>query len=255
MNKNIKRIGIILIILCLFLIIFLELKKEKKENVKIAIGENYHIPFGIKDTCDQIIKREAFEVCYDYKRKNPKWVSYTITKESVSVVRKRENRFYEDKEIPKEYRAVLKDYKKSGYDRGHMMPNATGDYSKTSQKETFFLSNMTPQHPRLNRQGWARLEAYVRELAVSFGTVNVVTGALYDEKREYIGNRVDIPDYLYKVMYIPSQNIMYAFLMPNSEVKKSEFKNYRKSVNEIEALTRIDFFNMLDDEVENVLEK
>jgi len=259
MYKKTSFIVTILIILLIFFIFLLEINK-KKELKEFSVTQNvsnhsYHTPFGIKSNCDQILKREAFEVCYKYGTKSPEWVSYTITKASVSKVLKRKNRFYEDKEIEEKYRAKLSDYKKSGYDRGHMMPNATADYSKQSQKESFLLSNITPQHPALNRRGWAYLEKNVRSLATKYNKVHVVTGALYDDKKEYIGNNIEIPDFLYKIIFIPKINKMTAYLMPNSKVKKTEVSQYLKSVDEIETLTGIDFFYDLDDKKEEFLEK
>jgi len=58
-----------------------------------------HLPYGIKSTCDKLLFRQAYISCINYKTKNPDWVSYTITKESVKGWNTRKNRFYEDKEI------------------------------------------------------------------------------------------------------------------------------------------------------------
>ena len=50
---------------------------------------------------------------------------------------KRRDNFVADPSVPKEYSASLKDYKKSGYDRGHLAPYASMDFSKVSSDESF----------------------------------------------------------------------------------------------------------------------
>ncbi len=52
--------------------------------------------------------------------------------------------FTEDVNIPAEYRSKNSDYKSTGYDKGHMAPNAVMDFNLKSQKESFFLSNTSP---------------------------------------------------------------------------------------------------------------
>ncbi len=62
------------------------------------------------------------------------------------------------------FRATFKDYKKSGFDRGHLAPAADHKDSQEAMKETFLLSNMSPQYPRFNQGYWSHFEKYVRNL-------------------------------------------------------------------------------------------
>jgi DNA/RNA endonuclease G (NUC1) len=65
----------------------------------------------------------------------------------------RKNVFQPDPELPKNQRAELADYKGSKFDRGHQAP--AGDFNnQTLKDESFFLSNMAPQSPRLNQVFW-----------------------------------------------------------------------------------------------------
>lgn len=111
---------------------------------------NGHVVFGVPGTADQLLCREGYAVGYDYDRKVALWVAYHLTKESVEQKYKRSNRFKEDEEIPEVHRSTLGDYKGTGYDRGHMAPAATVDFSETSMQESFLLTNMAPQLPGLN---------------------------------------------------------------------------------------------------------
>ena len=213
-----------------------------------------HSPFGYPVETNQILCKEGFVVGYNYKTKNPDWVAYHITKESVSKYRKRINRFSEDKSIPTSSRASLKDYKRSGYDRGHLAPNATMDFSENAQKESFLLSNMVPQLPKHNRNGWKILEKYVREWTKERGELYVVSGVLYDEDRTFIGNNVEIPDYFYKVILDPITSQTTAFLIPHQAFGKSDIPTFVVSIDELESATGMDFFNELEDSIEFTLE-
>lgn len=60
-------------------------------------------------------------------------------------VSREKSRFEEDEDVPKKWRAQLKDYFRSGYDRGHMAPAADAKGSQQAMDETFLLTNIAPQ--------------------------------------------------------------------------------------------------------------
>lgn len=60
--------------------------------------------------------------------------------------------------------AVDRDYAGSGFDRGHLLPSADRDDSRAENDATFYLSNVSPQYPKLNRNQWRLLEEQVRPL-------------------------------------------------------------------------------------------
>jgi endonuclease G len=53
--------------------------------------------------------------------------------------------FKEDTDIPTLFRALLKDYSGSGYDRGHQAPAADATFTQEAMDQTFLLTNMAPQ--------------------------------------------------------------------------------------------------------------
>jgi endonuclease G, mitochondrial len=215
---------------------------------------NGHVVFGIPGPEDQLLCRDGYAVGYDYDRKVPSWVAYKLTPESVNKKFKRSNKFKEDPEIPARYRSTLSDYKGSGYDRGHMAASATVDSSYNAMMESFLLTNMTPQLPGLNRQGWRHLESYIREWTNDRGKLFVVTGALFSASHGKIGNEVHVPTHFYKVIYDPINQDAIAFLVPHREISKSELPAFIVSVDEVERRTGFDFNNLLDDVVEDAIE-
>ena len=192
--------------------------------------------------------REGYISAYNYETKQPSWVAYRLTAQSVSSKLKRHDEFQPDPEVPAKYRAVLSDYKRSGYDRGHLAPYAAMDFNKTSAKQSFYLSNMSPQKGGLNRQGWAKLESDVRFWAQMYKEVYVYTGPVFKNSKTHktIGkNKIWVPEYFFKVVYAPKQDKAIAFIMPNARVNKKDVAKYRVSIKDVEQRTGLTFFNTL----------
>ena len=99
-----------------------------------------------KENCSQIINKQVFTICYDYKMKGAKYVSYTLDGKKVNAVNiKKRHSFYTEKNLPKKYRSHTKDYTHSGYDRGHLANDASFDYSKKVVRKTYSMANIIPQ--------------------------------------------------------------------------------------------------------------
>ena len=204
--------------------------------------DHQHLPFSVCGEFDQVIEHESFITAYNYETKNPDWSAYHLTKENVNITRKRVNSFREDKSVPSKYRASLNDYRKSGYDRGHLAPNAALDQTPETQAETFLLSNMVPQKPGNNRYGWKDLEGLVRDLVNDKGEAYVITGVTYDAYPTFIGDNVEVPDSLYKIIYTPLDNDYIIFDVPNEKFSIHEIEKYITTEAEIESKTDYDFF-------------
>ncbi len=159
-----------------------------------------------------------------------------MTPDSVNKKFKRSNKFKADTEIPARYRSTLSDYKGSGYDRGHMAVSATVDSSYNAMTESFSLSNMTPQLPGLNRQGWKYLEQYIRKWTNERGELYVVTGAMFEGKHTVIGNGVHVPTHYYKIVFDSAGLDAIAFLVPHRAISKGDLPAFIVSVDEVERL-------------------
>jgi endonuclease G len=120
--------------------------------------------------------------------------------------------------------------------------------------ESFLLTNITPQLPGLNRYGWAELEAWVRDCAISEGELYVVTGPIYDATPQYIGNYIEVADAFYKVLLQPVTGEMAAFIVPHQDIYASDLPGFTTTVDAVEAVTGLDFFSGLRDEIEVIAE-
>ena len=98
--------------------------------------------FGFPGPIHDLGNRSEFVSCYDRATRNPTWVVEHITKESIAKENQNGDRkrsvFKEDEAIPVKFRNKLRDYFRSGYDRGHQAPAADAKFNQLAMDETFF---------------------------------------------------------------------------------------------------------------------
>ena len=153
--------------------------------------------------------------------------------------------------------ADWRNYKNSGYDRGHLCPAGDRTFTSEAYNETFLTSNISPQDREFNSGIWNRLEQKVRFWAGKYDGVYVVTGGVLKGNLKTIGEEnVSVPSEFYKIIVDVTDGNYKAinFIIPNKPSSES-FYEYTVSIDEIEARTGIDFFPHLPDSIENKLEE
>lgn len=140
----------------------------------------------------------------------------------------RTNAFKADKRIEERYRVKPATYAKTKYDRGHLVPSEDAN-SQDQVHETFLMTNMTPQDPKLNRVSWKALEAKVRKMVAFSGKdTHVGTFAVYRNSQKIKGG-TPIPVAYWKVVYLESgPRVFYAENKSTSkvvEVSKFDIQN------------------------------
>ena len=213
-----------------------------------------NLKYGVPRKTDRIINREGYAIGYSYAHKQPLWVSYILT--AAEVKNKKTSRI---DDFRSDWRlfgqsAQADDYKNSSYDRGHLAPAADMAWSSKTMSQSFFMSNMSPQHPSLNRGDWKDLEEKVRDWAVAHNSVCVISGPVfYNANKKYIGHsRVTVPDAYYKVVYAPEAGKMIGFILPNKDVK-SDLSCYAVSVYDVEDAAQLEFFMKVSPDVRKKL--
>ncbi len=163
----------------------------------------------------------GFNVMYSGVSKTPLWTAEYLSPSRLSQKIKREDNFHEEMRVSSNHRALLADYRGSGYDRGHMSPNADMP-TKASQSDSFSLANMVPQAPKNNQQVWRELEEATRAMVTKQKKdVYVVTGPMFSGKKlKTIGNGVIVPTAVFKAIYIPKHGIIGAYYAPNDNSLK-----------------------------------
>ncbi len=227
----------------------------EENDFDLAAGSDNFWPTS---TTGEVIERLHYTLSYNEEHEQAEWVAYKLTKESIQAPNvKRTGDFRPDPKVRKAS-ASPRDYYGTGYDRGHMVPAGDMAFNKRAMSETFYMSNMSPQIRNFNGGIWRELEENVRDWAYKFREIYVVTGPVLSQGiREQIGgNKVSVPDYYFKVLLdiAEPEKKAIAFLLPN-EVSTRPLRDYAVSINEVEALTGIDFFHQfMDDAFEEELE-
>ena len=216
-----------------------------------------NLSFGIPGKADTIIDRPGYALGYIEYHEQPAWVIYIMTKsEATTKVAKRTNKFRSDPEIPTGS-ATTGDYRKSGYDRGHLAPAADMAFSAQTMSDSFFMSNMSPQKPAFNRGIWKDLEALVRYFAITERKIVVVTGPILPKKKTTtIGaNQVTVPTHYYKVIFdLTPPRKMIGFILPN-EGSDKPLAAFAVTVNAVEKATGLNFFSKVPKDEQERLER
>lgn len=203
-----------------------------------------------------ITSHTGFSLCYSEEHEQAFWVAYEFTKAETNKKVDRTDNFKPDPNISTKS-ANDQDYKKSGYDRGHLAPAADMAWSLEAMNASFYYSNMSPQTPSFNRGIWKKLEVQIRNWVTLYDTLYIITGPVLKDGLPTIGsNNVSVPNYYYKVIldYKKSRQQAIGFLFPNQK-SSLPLPQFVVSVDSIEKLTSIDFFHRLEDNQEQFLEK
>lgn len=199
---------------------------------------------------------ELFELCfsdfavlYSGQAKTALYTAHHLTRDEVYQAKQlpRIDSFRPEGRLPADYQAQLSDYRGSGYDRGHLVPN--GDMpNTTAQYDSFSLANITPQSREHNRGVWQQIERHTRALATKYDEVYVLTGTVFYNQNQHAG-RVLVPTHLYKAVYIPSRQMAAVYYSPNSPANEYELI----SLSELKARTGVTAFAGVGDNFERGL--
>ncbi len=229
---------------------FTSVSKEKTEDSK-----SYSFFFLPTSTTGSIVVHDHYSLSYSEKHEQAEWVAYELKREHLSTNDYKRPYFEKDDKV-RTSSADWRNYKKSGYDRGHLCPAGDRKFSYNAFEETFMTSNVTPQDHEFNSGIWNSLEQKVRYWAKKYDGVYVVTGGVLSNDLKSIGyEAVSVPKYFYKIVFDNSSTNpkMVAFLMPHKDSNK-QLKEFVVSVDKIEDITGIDFFPKLEDKIETKLE-
>jgi endonuclease G, mitochondrial len=229
------------------------LGKDEDSNSESDTSDlNKYIPFSKNK--GEIVRHTAFILSYQEDYELASWVLHKLVKEAAYGREQRSNEFIPDPNV-ESGSAVTQDYSRSGYDRGHLCPAGDFRHDKALQDETFYMSNMAPQVPDFNRGIWNDLENRVRSWVKKRGELIILTGPILKKGLPTIGrmNQIAVPEKFYKIIYDPAHEEAIAFLFPN-EGSVELVKSFTISIDDLEVMTGIDFFEKLPDNLEKKLE-
>lgn len=233
------------------------IKPSRPKTTTFKIPANAEIPKLQAKRSEQVIRHEGYTVSYNFDYKIANWVAYELTpEEAKSKKTERSNKFVPDP-LVKGATATNDDYTRTGYDRGHLAPAGDMKWSAKAMRESFYLSNICPQEPGLNRGIWKDLEELSRMWANDYGALLIATGPVMTDGMKRMGkNRIGVPGAFYKVIcYVSGEEYKaIGFIFENRDYKKTALRSMAIPVDSVEKVTGIDFFPAVPDEQEKVME-
>jgi len=204
------------------------------------------VNFYPKGADGQLVEHRYYSLMYNEDMEQADWVAYKLSRNSLAMPNvDRQRRFNVDPKV-KTRSAKHSDYSHSGYTRGHMAPAGDMAFNKEAMKQSFFMSNMSPQTKELNAGIWNNLEQNVRDWAFANREIYVVTGPVfYDNKPQRIGkNQVAVPDAFYKAIldYDGTEKKAVGFLIPHED-SDDHLHKFAVSIEELEEQVGLDFFS------------
>lgn len=201
-----------------------------------------------------VLRNEGFSLAYSEWWRTPLWVAYRLSGLPEGASPPRPDHFTSDRRTL--WPVDEADYSHSGYDRGHMAPNhlIASLYGREAQRETFRMSNIVPQRPRLNQLLWQRIEALEADgVAGRFPGTYVLVGPVFDAASRRLDSGVAVPSAFYRIWLRVNGDAVpkaLAFLVPQTVCGDEPLARYLVSVDTLEAVTGLDFFAALDDALE-----
>ncbi len=245
-----------------------------------ALADNDHMLFGnpgnaaaITDSFNNyLMRKDYYATSYSRTRGIPNWVSWHLNTSSIGTTNRQDN-FRPDDKLPAGwYRVHENSYSSSGFDRGHNCPSGDRTSSLAANSATFLMTNMIPQAPKQNQGVWNSFEEYLRSEVKKGQEVYIIMGNYGKGGTGSKGftstidnGKVTVPAFTYRLaLFLPNGNNdtarittssrVIAINIPNNNSVGTNWRSYRVSVDALEAITGLDFFSRIVDEVEPILE-
>ncbi|MCL2520611.1 MAG: DNA/RNA non-specific endonuclease [Spirochaetaceae bacterium] len=194
----------------------------------------------------QLIEHSAFSLGFNDAWRTAAWVVHRLN-HSDFLSGERHTRT--DRFLPDPFLAnspVTADYLRSGFDRGHLAPAADFSFNADFMRESFYMSNIAPQYPNLNRILWNEIEQFIRRSMPQRPQMVIFTGPIhYGEPSRFIGNsRVAVPDAFYKIAYDEARSEVLVFVANNIAERQpgiTQSNSYMVTLADVERLSELTF--------------
>jgi endonuclease G len=245
----------------------------KKDN-NIGLGNPSNAKAKANSPNNYLVVKPQYTLGYNSSKGNPKWVSWHLSTAWKGNA-PRVDCFRGDETLPAGfYKTTAANYNNIGFDRGHQCPSDDRDGTSADNKATFYMTDMLPQAPNLNRITWLALENYCRTLASQGNELYIVSGGYGSGGSGSNGGttslvangKVEVPSRCWKAIVVLTNGTndknrvsnttrVIAVDMPNTQaVSNQNWGDYRVSVNSIEAATGLNLFPSVSTSVQNVIE-
>ena len=187
-----------------------------------------------------LICRSAYLLSFNPFTKTPDWVAWTLTPDHAIGCVPRVNAFAADASLAASSPRP-EDYVGTGYDQGHLANNADMSWDANIAKESFIMTNMSPQLPSVNRGVWKNLESAERAWVYQTKHAFTIYAGNIGGTKTIGKGKVVVPDFLYKIVIDDTTKKSYAFLFPHKDGLGPEYSLWQVSVADVEKATGTTF--------------
>lgn len=227
-----------------------------------ALGNPSNAAADVQQPNNYLVAHRGYTLAYNKDRGGANWVAWHLQKSDIGTV-ERTNDFAPDTFLSADWWIKPLDYSGTGYDRGHMCPSKDRSDTEENNRETFLMSNMQPQSPKLNQKTWKYLEDYTRE-TVGKGNEAYIYAGCYGNKGT-IRSKITVPERCFKIIAVlpvgeddlkrvDINTRIIAADMPNDDSVSIRWRTYLTTVDDIEAKTGFDFLSNVSNEIQKIIE-
>jgi endonuclease G len=245
------------------------------QGIHLLMGNPSNATANILEPNNFLMQRAGNSLSYNRDKGTPNWVSWHLDNSWYGSLARLDT-FRPDPSIPADwYRVTDFDYALSGFDRGHMTPNADRDHQLMIpiNQETYLMSNMVPQAPDNNQGPWADMEGDLRLLTDAGNELFIISGPLgvggtgdNGFKTTIANGHVTVPAFTWKVVMVLPHGVLdpsqvtaatktFAVKMPNIDgIFNDDWRIYKVTVRDIENQTGYNFFSNVPEAIQNSIE-
>lgn len=256
-----------------------------EENSPLFFGNPSDALSDEKLESNYLMQKSQYTLSYNKDLLIPNWVAWHLSSADINGPAERGDDFRPDEDLPSQWYGVKKSdyqYNKYGFDRGHVCPSADRTSTQEDNSMTFLMTNMVPQSPDNNRVIWMHFENYERKLVEQGNELYIIAGpsgkggtsgkGTFEEIPITLKNgdvlKMQVPAYTWKVLIaipegeddlnrISEDTMVIAINVPNKMGmgKTGDWEQFITTIDEIENQTGYDFFELIPDTIEDILEK
>jgi len=243
-------------------------------NINLAMGNPSGAIPNVSNPNNYLLEKPQYVMSYNRSRGISNWVSWYLGSSSLGSA-PRQNDFRADTSLPSGwYQVSGSDYSGSGFDRGNITPSADRTSTVADNSATFLMTNVMPQAPDNNQGPWEQLESYLRTQVANNQEVYIIsgsygvggTGSNGGVTNTVASGHVTVPSQLFKIAVIlangsddvnrvTTSTRVIAVIMPNVQgIRNNDWRQYRTTVDSIEAATGYDFLSNVPPSIQSVIE-
>lgn len=240
----------------------------------LVMGNPSNAVVDVNQPNNYLLDKAQYAVGYSRDKGTPNWVSWHLDTTWFGPAARQDD-YRNDPSLPSGwYQVQATDYSGSGFDRGHHTPSADRTRSIPDNSATFLLTNFFPQAPDNNQGPWEVLESYTRTQVNAGNEAYIIAGGVGSGGTGSNGGvtytvangHVTVPAQTWKVILIQpvgtddvsrvtTSTRVIAVVMPNVQgIRTVDWHTYRVSVDQVEALTGLDFFSNVPANIQAVIE-